>query len=423
MVIKRGKGVYTNLFFGLVLLIACGVVAVNFVIYAFYLNAVQSISAYTSNSAIVSLIVEGYAAPPNISIVSPLSQNYGSHITELKYIVSGQSLDKCWYSLSGGITNSSVTCGNNITGISSLEGANIWVVYVNDSLGNLNYSSVSFNVSITSASSVTPSTGGGGGVASLPTAKKRFEVEPKELNIFTTPGEVAKQSISVRNTGEGSLSLDLTVTGILNILILNTNRVILESGGEEEILLSVNGSVLGSFAGKLVLSFGNLKQEVFILVNVESKKKQFDVSITIPESEKSVSPGENLNTFVSFDELGERFGANLSVNYIIKDFEGRVLRTYTDSFYVFGEEGYAKEFQTMGLPEGDYVLSIEATYPGGFAVSSVRFSIYDAEDVHSYSVISIFFSIIAAVVIIFSIIRYRKSNKHLKTDIKRSAER
>ena len=86
--------------------------------------------------------------PPTLSILFPTSANYSSIITEINYSVSNATypLDTCWYSLDNGLTNTTITCGENITGISSQEGSNTWTVYVNDTSGNSGSDSVTFVV-------------------------------------------------------------------------------------------------------------------------------------------------------------------------------------------------------------------------------------------------------------------------------------
>jgi len=81
---------------------------------------------------------------PDLEIAYPLSQNYTVNVSELNYTVSDANLQSCWYSLDGGLSNSSVACGNNVSELISNEGSNTWKVYANDTTGNLNTSSVTF---------------------------------------------------------------------------------------------------------------------------------------------------------------------------------------------------------------------------------------------------------------------------------------
>jgi hypothetical protein len=81
---------------------------------------------------------------PNLSIVYPTATSY-VNVTELNYTVSDDyGLSACWYDATG--TNVTVTCGNNITGLNSSDGSNTWIMYANDTSGNLAVSTVTFSI-------------------------------------------------------------------------------------------------------------------------------------------------------------------------------------------------------------------------------------------------------------------------------------
>ena len=86
---------------------------------------------------------------PNINTLFPTNIIYNVTQTQLNYTVSDLHLDSCWYSIDLGVTNNSITCGTNITGLTSSEGSNTWIVYVNDTVGNINSSSVTFTIDTT----------------------------------------------------------------------------------------------------------------------------------------------------------------------------------------------------------------------------------------------------------------------------------
>lgn len=81
---------------------------------------------------------------PLLLITTPQNTSYNLIQTQLNYSVSDTNLQVCWYSLNNGITNASINCGQNITGLSSPQGSSIWRVWANDSAGNINSSSVTF---------------------------------------------------------------------------------------------------------------------------------------------------------------------------------------------------------------------------------------------------------------------------------------
>ncbi|MCK5624259.1 hypothetical protein KAI04_00265 [Candidatus Pacearchaeota archaeon] len=82
---------------------------------------------------------------PQLNIIYPQSNTYTVDITQLNYTYTETIPDKCWWSNNSGIWNSSLqTCGTNWTGLTSNEGSNTWTIYMNDSAGNENSTSVIF---------------------------------------------------------------------------------------------------------------------------------------------------------------------------------------------------------------------------------------------------------------------------------------
>ena len=83
---------------------------------------------------------------PYINLVYPENTSYGSVQTALNYSVEDLNLQDCWYSINNGQENISINCGQNITNLISDQESNNWVIYANDSAGNLNFSKASFFV-------------------------------------------------------------------------------------------------------------------------------------------------------------------------------------------------------------------------------------------------------------------------------------
>ncbi len=83
---------------------------------------------------------------PNIAITSPVnnSQRITNNFNVL-HTVSDLTINSCWWTVNGGVSNPLV-CGTNITTPIWNQGTSVVVVYANDSFNNLNFSIVSFTV-------------------------------------------------------------------------------------------------------------------------------------------------------------------------------------------------------------------------------------------------------------------------------------
>ncbi len=390
------------------------IIVINFLIYNYYLSLFKSISASASNTGSLSFSVEGDTISPLISITDPENTTYTSHRTKLDYTVSDDaSLNSCWYSLDNGVTNTTITCGNNVSGITSSAGSNTWIVYANDTSGNRNSSSVTFSVSIpASPAPAAAAAGGGGGGAAGIAATKEFDVTPTELNLFLIPGEETDREIKVVNREKSSLIINIEITGINDIVKLNTNQLVLSPGAEQRVLLTVKAPESGIYAGRIIFKSGETRKEVFVLVNVRSEKKLFDVSITLPESYKTIYRGQDLNAFISLLQIGPPIGTDITIAYLIKDFNGNTISKESETLFVYEAKSFVKEFPASNLKIGDYIAGIEVTYPGGFATSSTHFRIIEKRVDFQFIVI-IIIAILAIIIIIYSILRYKKADKYI----------
>lgn len=95
------------------------------------------------NSSIVFFTID--TTYPIPTIVFPTNTTYATNVSTLNYTFTETNPSACWYSEDNGVTNSSnVVCGTNFSGLTSDEGSNTWTMWINDTAGNENSTSVSF---------------------------------------------------------------------------------------------------------------------------------------------------------------------------------------------------------------------------------------------------------------------------------------
>src|SRR3989344_3250665 len=109
----------------LFVLVFCNAIVVM-LIYTNYLRYSVDVSGRVGDNGNIELFVEGNdETAPSVSIVYPTNVTYTSHIDAINYTASDNfALSSCWYSLNLGITNTSISCGVNVTGITSSAGSN-----------------------------------------------------------------------------------------------------------------------------------------------------------------------------------------------------------------------------------------------------------------------------------------------------------
>jgi len=92
---------------------------------------------------------------PSLNITFPLNTTYywnttyNPNVTKLVINASDTSgLDLCWYSLDSGVINTTFICTTNVTDLQPSNGTNLWTVWVNDTAGNLNETSLTFTLNL-----------------------------------------------------------------------------------------------------------------------------------------------------------------------------------------------------------------------------------------------------------------------------------
>ena len=106
-------------------------------------------SAGNENQSSVTFTIDSII--PNILILTPTNNtNTTNTLLDVNYTASDINLDHCWWTEDSGATNTSLTTNcNNITTETWTEGTHNVIVYVNDTIGNENSSSITFTIDTT----------------------------------------------------------------------------------------------------------------------------------------------------------------------------------------------------------------------------------------------------------------------------------
>lgn len=365
-------------------------------------------NAYASSSqATISLFVEGNdTTAPSIQIIFPENTTYSSNLAEINYTISDTGgLSSCWYTLDQGLINISLVCGNNVTGITSSEGTNIWRVYANDTSGNLNYDEVIFSVVISDGGS----SGGGGG--SSPSRIYDFEVFPDSLQIDLYENETADAQIAVKNTGQITLEVLISIENVADIVSSVPSKVTITPEEVETVLLNIGYASSGYYPGKIVFYSGTLKKEIPIVINVKKKESLFDVYLNISQQYKVIKRGSDINPLITLVQVSSHEEVEVTANYFIEDFAGSRHYSENETFFVGKERKYYKRMSSSHLEDGNYLAGIELFYPGGNAISTSIFKVSSVNYGLVFAIMVIIIILLIVLVLISLFLRYRNRKK------------
>ena len=265
---------------------------------------------------------------------------------------------------------------------------------------------------------VIPPPGGGGAGGVIPV--KSFSVNQTELRASLTPGSVLTQKITIKNNLNTSITVFLNKTDTIKDFIVIENKVELNPGESKEIIIDIKireGTTPDLYAGKILLSEGGTKEEVLVILEVESVGALLDVEVKILKEYLKVYPGEEIVAEIKLLNMGEAGNRkDIKVEYIIKDTEGKELMKEEETVSLETQTSWIKRLNTpRDIEIGKYILYVRATtYEGKIASASTTFEIIGIGE----KIIQIALIVIIALIIILSVILYFLSKKRKKKDKK-----
>ncbi len=113
----------------------------------YYFNATLKDPTHSNSTTTRTVTIDTIS--PQLTFAYPVSgTTYEVDVTNFSYNYIEANPASCWYSLNGGTTNTTITCGNNVTGLTASSGSNSWNLWMNDSAGHLTNSALTFTKNI-----------------------------------------------------------------------------------------------------------------------------------------------------------------------------------------------------------------------------------------------------------------------------------
>ena len=224
------------------------------------------------------------------------------------------------------------------------------------------------------------SSGGGGGSPAAVRPKTVFEVVPEQLSLKMSVDDQETKVLTVKNNWNKEINVEVEVEGIEEFVIISDDFKI---GASNEKLLAVVIDNLNVeqriITGKIILRSEGHREEVLVVINMRTRQFLFDSVINVLEESRVIEAGEVLKTEIDLLQVGIDDKVDVFVNYVIKDFNGKVYLTEDETFFVLDEKKYRRIFETRTLPPGEYVIGIEVEYEDTFATASSYFKVESGE--------------------------------------------
>lgn len=398
---------------------------------------VGEITGNLSSGDAVNLIGFWYAildtVPPKVTIVTPTATTYTSSSVPVQINLDEQGY--CEYSLNGGATNITLTPNASSSGFTGTASglsnqAYILNAYCNDSLGNKNYTeSVAFTVNVP----VTPPGGGGttGGETGAEATTSLISVEPSEINLNIVVNTTVEQVVKVTNLDSSSIVFSVRQQNLdKNTIVSFWDDVNKEwtatlslnlTGGESKNLRIIFAALeqTGIFTGNIIIG----TKTIPVSLNVRTKQLLFDSNIVVLNENYTVEQGDKLKTVVTLIPMGEKERLDVTLNYVIKDYSGKIYLTQKETLLVEEQMEFKRNFDTGILPIGKYIVGLELVYTNGVAPSSAHFEVVEKKPTGIFGKIVFFLIIIILIILILIVIlliRRTQKNKNQKENLSSS---
>ena len=282
--------------------------------------------------------------------------------------------------------------------------------YTEGALKTLTFNVNSFTIYSAEETPISPvGPGGGGGTSGVLPVVKLLDLKsvPESFNIPATVGITSSGKISLLNSGDLDLDIEISLINLEGIIQFDKTSLVLTPAQTEILSFKIiPPKEPGIYAGKIIFTAQGKELEIPLALNVNSEISLFDISIDISDKYKSIDIGEKLISQITLVQAGLQQKADVLMSYVIKDFDGNSYLEETETIMVFKQKSYEREFQTQGLPPGDYLIGGEVIYAGGVATASHQFKVKGKETYSLVGLLALAISIL--VVLILIAINYKK---------------
>ncbi len=260
------------------------------------------------------------------------------------------------------------------------------IVSVNASLGSAHNISVSWYSAPTPTPTPTPDTdtgdtgaaGGGGGAIEF--AEKYFTIDQNLIKLMLRQGQSLTRIVNIENTGNSILKFTITIPSKLSkVLSMQEQLFTLKPGEQKELTLNfitTETTLPDVYNGKIKIKADGTTKQIPTIVEVESKRILFDISLDIVADNRRVKPGQELSaqlTLFNLQRIGE---TDVEIFYFIKDQDGKIITQSKEVVTVDEQASFVRTFRIPdNLANDDYILVVQARYDGDVGTASELFEV------------------------------------------------
>ena len=211
--------------------------------------------------------------------------------------------------------------------------------------------------SSSSTSSTSSSSSSGGSTTLIQTLS--LSIVPSSIVMDMEVNSSKEIVLNITNTGTSILSFSISQSGLGDIAHFEETSIDeLKPGKSAQLKVFFTASdKIEVHTGKIYI--GNKAVEV--VVSIRPEIISLDAKLRVLNRDAKLERGQSLDVMVSLESYGED-EFNVTLNYLIKDFEGKVYLSDSENLTLSDDRQFRKNFTTSELPAGKYILELELQY-------------------------------------------------------------
>jgi len=326
-----------------------------------------------------------------------------------------------WNDIGGSTYTSTFSITGDVSGLDMVSDADNVYTYTATNDSDI-YVTISIG-DVAEAVSVDAPGGGGGGTtpSKIPIKGKDIFIGNKFMDVFIGLEQIKIRKLNIYNEADETIEVILEVPEKLkNILEIDEKdlKFDLAPGKRKTIDVRIIApKEVGVYWGNIYVT-GIARQEILATITVSKEELLFDAEVLIPWEYRIIEMGSNLPAQTTLIPMIKNPRVDVTTNYIIKDFEGRIFYEDSKTFLINGTWIEQNNFPTGNLQQGEYFLELELTYPNGIAISRASFEVRRIERIAAlldYRVVLLLLGIGILILIILMVLikrKYKKIRKH-----------
>lgn len=182
-------------------------------------------------------------------------------------------------------------------------------------------------------------------------------IAPVLFKIKLKQGEHLKKEISLENIGLGSQEVTIS-SNLKDIVSISDGEFVLSEGATKIITIDFLGTELGVYTGTLSIKAYKFQKNIPIVVEVESARPLYDITLYVPPEYKYVFPGDDILAQVTIFNIAGNSTKPATIYYRLQSFEGETFYYDQENITVTEQASFTKKITLpTNIADGDYVLS------------------------------------------------------------------